>query len=81
MFVKGSTITPAVDAYAFGVLVWELTTASHAFEGEGAADARGWRAACCMGASAASVSSSSLQFGVCRSRRHIWPIKHKTTQA
>jgi hypothetical protein len=38
MFVRGSAITPAVDAYAFGVLMWELVTSYQAFGGEGLED-------------------------------------------
>jgi hypothetical protein len=43
LFTAGTSITPAVDAYAFGILAWELYTGKRVFSG---ARRRGkWRGA------------------------------------
>ncbi|KAI8475115.1 MAG: kinase-like domain-containing protein [Monoraphidium minutum] len=41
MFVAGSRVTPAVDAYAFGMLIWEVYTRRRAFKGMSPAAVRG----------------------------------------
>ena len=36
LFLAGSRVTTAVDAYAFGVMIWECYTQRRAFQGGGA---------------------------------------------